>query len=96
MSDDGSEEAVNHLLKAAYHEDPVAAFEALAEEFTDRAEQCDEQLEATDGGEYDDYKKGRFDAFVSAAGAARTCQFAHQRAAAHDRQDEREGGGRDE
>lgn len=90
---DGPGEAVNHLLKAAAvaHDDSEAAFEALAEEFADRAEQCYEQLEAMDEGEYDDYKKGRLDAFRSASTAAAMCQFAHQRAAAHDRQDGQEG-----
>jgi hypothetical protein len=94
---DGPGEAVNYLRKAveAAHDDPEAAFEALSEEFSDRAEQCDEQLEAMDEGGDDDYKKGRLDAFRSAAFAARVCQFARQHAAAHDRQDEREGGDRD-
>jgi hypothetical protein len=89
---DGSGEAVSHLAKAVAvaHDDPEAAFEALAEELIDRAEQCNEQLEAMDEGEHDDYKKGRLDGFRSAALAARMCQLACQRAAAHDRQEERE------
>jgi hypothetical protein len=94
MSERTPEETVNHLLKAVYHEDPVAAFEALAKEFTDRAEQSYEQLEAMDEDEYDDYTKGRLDAFQSAAVAARMCQFSRQHAAADDAREE--GGDRDE
>jgi hypothetical protein len=69
---------------------------ALAEEFADLAEQCYEELEAMDDGEYDDYTKGRLDAFRSAAVAARMCQFAREHAAADDAREEREGGDRDE